>query len=149
MTVKAHTEWTVEELWQQEQANFSAHLAIMFHYLEKKGLDLDDFIRYVGESVLPSWRRRGDTIAAVMNGILHNVRANGSSVLAVTIAEDRAEATVTSLLRLDVMGRYGIPVDTASRFWDKFVPIAAALGMRFTWERTAAGQDRIRLEKSA
>ncbi len=147
MTMKAHTEWTVEESWQQEQVNFSAHLAIMFHYLEKHGLNLDDFIRYVGESVLPSWRRRGDSIAVVMNGILRNVLANGGSVLQVTMEEQRAEATVTSLLRLDVMDRYGVPVEKASRFWDKFVPIAAALGMRFTWERTAAEQDRIRLEK--
>lgn len=145
--MKAHTEWTLEELWQQEQINFSAHLAIMFRYLEKQGLGLDEFISFVGGSVLPSWKRRGDTIPIVMNGILRNVLANGGAILNVTMGEDRAEATVTSLLRLDVMDRYGIPEDKASRFWDKFVPIAAALGMRFSWERTAAGQDRIRLEK--
>ena len=54
---------------------------------------------------------------------------------------------MTSLLRLDVMERYGISVDLASRLWNKFNPIAAALEMRFSWERTAARQDQIRLEK--
>ncbi len=145
--MKAHTEWTPEELWQQEQVNFSAHLAIMFRYLEKHGLGLDEFISFVGGSVLPSWKRRGDTIPIVMNGILRNVLANGGSVLELSMGELKAEATVTSLLRLDVMDRHGIPVEKASRFWDKFVPIAAALGMHLSWERTVAGQDRIRLEK--
>jgi hypothetical protein len=139
--LKAHTEWTPEEMWDQEQVNFSAHLVLMFRYLEKQGLGLEDFISFVGGSVLPSWKRRGDTISSVMNGILYNVLANGGAVLNVTIGEDRAEATVTSLLRLDVMDRYGIPADKASRFWDKFVPIAAALGMQFSWERTAVGQE--------
>jgi len=54
---------------------------------------------------------------------------------------------VTSLLRLDVMERYGIAADLVGRFWNRFIPIAAALGMRFSWERTAAAQDQIRLEK--
>ena len=54
---------------------------------------------------------------------------------------------MTSLLRLDVMERYGIAADLAGRFWNKFIPLAAALGMRFSWERTAAGQDHIRVEK--
>ncbi len=60
--MKAHTEWTPDELRQQEQVNFSAHLAIMFHFLEKHGLDLDEFISFVGGSVLPSWKQRGDSI---------------------------------------------------------------------------------------
>jgi hypothetical protein len=45
------------------------------------------------------------------------------------------------------MERYGITPDVAGRFWDKFLPIAAAFGMRFTRTHTAAGQDHIRLEK--
>lgn len=147
MTVKAHTEWTLEELWRQEQGNFSAHMAIMFHYLEKQGLALDDFIRFVGESVLPTWRRRGESVPDVMNGILLNARANGAAVRDVRITETQAEATVSSLLRPDVMERYGIAPELAGRFWDKFLPIAAAFGLRFTRARTADGQDHIRLER--
>ncbi len=145
--MKAHGEWAPEELWQHEQVNFSAHIAIMFHYLQKHGLDPADFTRYCGEQVLPSWKRRGDTVADVMNGILRNVLANGGLIVAAHIGERQAEATVTSLLRLDVMERYGIRVDQASLFWNKFIPIAEALGIRFTWERTPSGQDRIHLEK--
>jgi hypothetical protein len=147
MSVKAHSEWTMEELWRQEQGNFSAHMAIMFHYLEKHGLPLDDFIRFVGESVLPTWRRRGESVPDVMNGILLNVRANGATVQDVRITDTHAEATVSSLLRPDVMERYGIAPDVAGRFWNKFVPIASAFGLRFTRTRTEGGQEHIRLEK--
>ncbi len=84
-----------------------------------------------------------------MNGILRSVLANGGSVLNVTIEDRRAEATVTSLLRLDVTERYGITPDLAQRFWDKFIPIADALGMRFTCKRTGAGHDHIQLVKIA
>jgi hypothetical protein len=119
----------------------------MFQYVQAQGLAVDDFIRYTGEKVLPSWKRRGDTPEIMMNGILRNVLANGGSVLNVTIEDRRAEATVTSLLRLDVTERYGIPADLTQRFWDKFVPIAEALGMHFTWKRTAAGYDHIQLVK--
>jgi hypothetical protein len=149
MILKAYTEWTPKELWEHEQLNFSAHIAIMFQYLQDHGLAVNDFIRYTGEKVLPSWRRRGDTVEIVMNGILRNVLANGGSVLNVAIEERQAEATVTSLLRLDVAEQYGIMPDVAQRFWDKFIPIAAALGMRFTWKRTPAGHDRIQLVKVA
>ncbi len=82
-----------------------------------------------------------------MNGILRNVLANGGFILQVSIGERLAEATVTSLLRLDVTEGYGITPDLAQRFWDKFIPIAEALRMNFTWKRTAAGHDHIQLVK--
>ena len=59
MTTSDLPAWTMEELWQGEQVNFAAHLAIMSKYLQAHDLDLDDFIRYVGMQVLPSWRRGG------------------------------------------------------------------------------------------
>jgi hypothetical protein len=119
----------------------------MFHYLQKHGLDPADFTRFAGESVLPSWKRRGDTVADMMNGVLHNVLANGGSVVAVTIGEQQAEATVSSLLRLDVMERYGIPAAQAERFWDRFIPIGQALGIRFTRTALGDGRNQIVLER--
>ncbi len=139
--------WTPDELWQHEQVNFAAHLAIMFHYLQQHGLDPADFTRFAGEAVLPSWKRRGATVPAMMNGILRNVLANGGMVEAVTIGEQEAEATVGSLLRLDVMERYGISADQAERFWDKFIPIGQALGIRFTRTPLGDGRNRIVLER--
>ncbi len=130
-----------------EQLNFSLHLATMFQYLQAHGLAVEDFIRYTGEKVLPSWRHRGDTPEIMMNGILRNVLANGGSVLHVAIGDQNAEATVTSLLRLDVTERYGLAPELAQCFWDKFIPIAEALGMRFTWKRTPVGHDQIQLVK--
>ena len=121
----------------------------MFRYLEEHGLAVDDFIHYAGEQVLPSWKRRGNTPEIMMNGILRNVLANGGSVLNVSMGDRQAEATVTSLLRLDVMEAHGIPPELAHRFWDKFIPIAEALGLRFTCTRTPAGHDHIQVVNAA
>ena len=147
MTTSALPTWTMEELWQQEQLNFAAHLAIMFKYLQAHGLDQTDFIRYVGEQVLPSWRTRGATVPIMLTGILRNVRANGGTVYAVTMDEARGEATVSRLLRPDVMDRYGIPAEQAERFWDKFIPIGQALGIRFTREELGDGRNQIVVER--
>jgi hypothetical protein len=149
MTTSELPAWTMEELWQGEQVNFAAHLAIMFKYLQAHGLDLDDFIRYVGDQVLPSWRGRGATVPIMLTNILRNLRANGGTVFEVTMSEARGEAIVSRLLRPDVMERFGIPAAQAERFWDKFIPIGQALGIRFT--RTELGDDRnqIVLERMA
>jgi hypothetical protein len=141
--------WTMEELWQGEQVNFAAHLAIMFKYLQAHGLDLDDFIRYVGTQVLPSWQRRGATVPIMLTHILRNLQANGGTVFAATMDEARGEATVSQLLRPDVMERYGIPAEQAERFWDKFIPIGQALGIRFTRKDLGDGRNQIVLERIA
>ncbi len=54
MELKSYTEWAPKELWDHEQLNFSAHIAIMLQYLQDHGLAVNDFIRYTGEKVLPS-----------------------------------------------------------------------------------------------
>ena len=149
MTTSALPAWTLEDLWQGEQVNFAAHLAIMFKYLQAHGLDLDDFIRYVGTQVLPSWQRRGATAPIMLIGILRNVRANGGTVFEVMMDEARSEATVSRLLRPDVMDRYGIPAELAERFWDKFIPIGQALGIRFTRKDLGNGRNQIVLERVA
>jgi hypothetical protein len=149
MTTSELPAWTMEELWQGEQVNFAAHLAIMFKYLQAHGLDLDDFIRYVGTAVLPSWKRRGATVPIMLIGILRNVRANGGTVFEVMMDEARSEATVSRLLRPDVMDRYGIPAELAERFWDKFIPIGQALGIRFTRTVLGDGRNQIVLERIA
>ena len=149
MTTSELPAWTMEELWQGEQVNFAAHLAIMFKYLQAHGLDLDDFIRYVGTQVLPSWQRRGATVPIMLTHILRNLRANGGTVFAATMDEARGEAIVSPLLRPDVMDRYGIPADLAERFWDKFIPIGQALGIRFTRKDLGDGRNQIVLERIA
>ena len=149
MTTSELPAWTMEELWQGEQVNFAAHLAIMFRYLQTHGLDLDDFIRYVGMQVLPSWQRRGATVPIMLTHILRNLRANGGTVFAATMDEARGEAIVSQLLRPDVMERDGIPAEQAERFWDKFIPIGQALGIRFTRTALDEGKNRIVLERIA
>ncbi len=149
MELKDYTDWTDKELWEHEQVNFSLHLAVMFQYLETHGLPVDDFIRYAGEQVLPSWKRRGGTPEIMMKGILRNVLANGGSVLDVSLGKTEAHATVTSLLRLDVMETFGTSAEVAQRFWNKFIPIAEALGLQFSCTRTPAGHDHIKIVYAA
>ena len=149
MTASELPAWTMEELWQGEQVNFAAHLAIMFKYLQAHGLDLDDFIHFVGEQVLPSWQRRGATVPIMLTNILRNVRANGGTVFEVTMDEARGEAIVSRLLRPDVMERFGIPAAQAERFWNKFLPIGQALGIAFTRRARDDDRNQIVLERIA
>ena len=121
----------------------------MFKYLQAHGLDVDDFIRYVGEQVLPSWRRRGTTAPIMLTNILRNVRANGGTVFEVTMDEARGEAIVSRLLRPDVMERFGIPAAQAERFWNKFLPIGQALGIAFTRRARDDDRNQIVLERIA
>lgn len=47
------------------------------------------------------------------------------------------------------MDRYGIPPELAERFWDKFIPIGQALGIRFTRTVLGDGRNQIVLERIA
>ena len=134
--IKAHTEWTTEELLKQEQVNFSAHIALILDYLQQQGLSVDDFIRYIGDKAVLGWKRTATDVADFMNGILLNVRSNGGRVLDIYIDNTHANATVTELLDMNVVQYYSVAPNIADCFWNKYVPIAEALGMRFTWERT-------------
>lgn len=131
-------EWTSEQLWQQEQSNFSAHLAMMFRWVDERGESLDDFIAYVGRASAPSWEGT-KTVEDLMEGVLINVRSNGHDVLSVERGDGRVRARVTGLVRADVMEFFGVPPEQSERFWDKFVPLAEALGMRFAWRRAGDG----------
>jgi hypothetical protein len=131
-------DWTPDELWQQEQSNFSAHLAMMFGYLVQHGLPTDEFVRFVGERSAPSWEGT-EGVADLMEGILLNVRSNGHEIVSVEMHDNRARATVTGLVRYDVMEFFGVPREQADAFWDKFHPLAEALGLSFTWQRIGDG----------
>lgn len=131
-------DWTVEELWGQERSNFGAHLAMMFEYLERRGLDVEDFVRFVGERSAASWEGTSGA-ADLMEGILLNVRSNGHDVLAAELDGPRARATVTGIVHYDAMDFFGVPRERADVFWDKFGPLAEALGLRFSWRTAGEG----------
>lgn len=135
--MKAHDEWTTEELWKHEQLNFAAHMAIMFDYLEQKGLPVDDFVTYTAEKVIPGWRDGvKHTTEDFMRAILLNVLANGGEVFETGQNGDERTAKVSYLLNTQVMQAYGSPPEMTGKFWDKFTPIAEAIGMTFSWEHT-------------
>ncbi len=143
--IEWYEDWVPEELWEHAQANFSGHLAMMFTYLAEHGLDVPDFIRYTGERAAPGWEEC-TSAADMMNGVLLNVLANGGGVLESTLEEDQATATVTRLLNMDVMRHYGAAEDASEGCWDKFIPIATSLGLRFSWTRVGQGYE-IRLDR--
>jgi hypothetical protein len=147
LSAKVYSAWQPEELWHQEQMNFAAHMALAFAYVQERGLSLDDFHRYIGEKVAPSWQTCTG-VADFMNYTLLNVVANGGQVLATEWDEERASATVTEILLSEIGEHFGVAPAVLNSFWDKFIPIAEGLGLRFGWERTDAGQYRIEVGKA-
>ena len=145
--MKAHDAWTMEELWQQAQRNFCGHLAIMFNYLEDKGLSVDDFIKYTGEKTSPRWKSVITELGDMMNAILLNVLSNGEKIVDVKIGDTEAAATVTGLLRSDVMGYYGCDPEVSGSFWNKFTLLADEIALKFTWRKTENGEYYIHLTK--
>lgn len=139
-------DWNIEELWAQERSNFGAHLAMMFEYLDGRGLPVEDFVRFVGERSVASWEgTRG--AGELMEGILLNVRSNGHEVLSVEAEGRRARATVTGIAHYEAMEFFGVGRERADMFWDKFHPLAEALGLRFGWRRIGDGGYEIELEE--
>jgi hypothetical protein len=145
--LKSHSELTMEELWQQEQRNFSGHLAIMFCYLQDKGLEVDDFIDYTGKKAAPRWNAIARNPPDMMNVILMNVLSNGQNVKEVDISDTDATATVTGLFNPDVMEYYGCSPAVYDRFWNKFIPIANEVGFDLSCNRINDGDYRIQLKK--
>jgi hypothetical protein len=146
--MKPYSEWTNDELWQKEQRNFAAHVAVIFTYLQKHNLSVDDFVHYTGDEVISGWKDEVKTVADMMNAILVNVRANGGEILDASFESDtRASATVTHLLNEELMSKFNSPVEVTSKFWDKFIPIAAALGMCFEWERLGERRYHIQVRR--
>jgi hypothetical protein len=143
--MKSHTDWKMEELLNQEQRNFSGHLAIIFCYLQEKGLSVDDFVEYTGAKVSARWKSAATNLQDTLNAILFNVLSNGEKILSVKIDENDAVATVTGLFKSDVMQYYGCIPEIYDRFWNKFKLIAGDAGFSFSWEKTEEGYYQIRL----
>lgn len=135
--MKSYSEYTIDELWGHAQMNFAAHMAIMFTYLEKHGLSVDDFVQYTADEVISGWKGEVKTVHDMMNGILINVLANGGEILDTsTEGETHASATVTQLLNEEIMSHLRSPIEMTGKFWDKIIPIAKAVGMNFKWKRS-------------
>jgi hypothetical protein len=139
LSAKVYTAWEPHELWRHEQMNFAAHMALAFAYVQERGLSLDDFHHYIGEKVAPAWQGCLG-VGDFMNYVLLNVVANGGRVLDTASHDGAAAATVTEILRSDVGEQFGIAPAVLNSFWDKFIPIAVGVGLRFRWERTEQGQ---------
>jgi len=143
--MKSHTDWKIEELLNQEQRNFSGHLALIFCYLQEKGLSVDDFVEYAGVKVSSRWKSAVTNLKDMLNSILFNVLSNGEKVINLNIDENDAVATVTGLFKSDVMEYYGCKHEIYDRFWYKFKLIAGEVGFSFSWKRTEEGYYQIRL----
>jgi hypothetical protein len=126
--------------------NMAAHLAVMFTYLQKQGLSIDDFVSYAAEEVVSGWKDEVKTAAEMMNAILVNVRANGGEALEASLDDENcASAVVTCLLNEAMMAQLNSPVELTGKFWNKIIPIAVALGLRFEWRRLADGRYHIQV----
>jgi hypothetical protein len=131
--MKSYDEWTKEELWDQVKMNFSAHMLLMYSFLRTKEIELDEFTRYVAQQVLPGWKSEVRTVDDLMNGILLNVLANGGSVRSIARTDNEITAVVSQLLEGDILDSLDLEYDDTHQLWNKFMPIASALDMNFTW----------------
>lgn len=129
--MKRYSDWTTEELLHVEQTNVSAHLAMMVTYLTKHGLDVADFITYLGQQVAPIWAQQVSNASDMMNGILVNVRANGGEVKEAQLSPDQSEATVSGILDVPTLRKLNVSKAFATDFWNSFKPIAQAADLQF------------------
>jgi hypothetical protein len=142
--MKPHVAWSPEEILTQAQRNFSGHLALIFAFLQEKGISADEFIEFVGAKTSPRWKSVITDLEDLLNAILLNVLANGERVIEVNIDRKWASATVTGLFKRDVMDYYGCRADTYDRFWNKFKVIAGDAGYDFAWEKDSMGITALR-----
>jgi hypothetical protein len=137
--MKKYNDWSLEELWDQEKMNFSVHILAMYSFLRSKKIDLEEFTNYVAAVVLPGWEMEAQTIDDFMNAVLVNVRANGGIVRKTTRGDQISEAVVSQLLEKEILRTLAFKHADSDQLWNKFVPIARSLHMRFTWKRLGNG----------
>ncbi len=145
--MKSHDAWTMEELWQQAQRNFSGHMAIIFLFLQEKGLSVDEFVDYTAIKTSKRWKAVVKNIPDMMNSILLNVLSNGEKILEVKISDTMATAVVSGLLRSDLIANYSCPAEAADSFWNKFCYIAEDANAKFSWRKSEDGNFHLRLTK--
>jgi hypothetical protein len=145
--MKSHLEWSTEELLTQSQRNFSGHLAIIFSFLQQKGLSIDEFVEFIGAKASLRWTSVVTGMEDLLNAILLNVLANGEKVITAKIDRNWASATVTGLFKREVMEYYGCQAEIYDRFWNKFKKIADAAGFNLIWKKADNGYYEIELTR--
>jgi hypothetical protein len=147
--MKAYSEWTTEELLAQERMNFAAHMAIMFMFLKERQIGIDDFVHYIGETVLPGWKEEVHSKQDFIDGILLNVRANGGEVLSIEDASaGEVKIVVNDILNSSMMRDMGATEYMGSALWDKFYIIANGLGYGFKWAKNSDGNHELRVSEN-
>ena len=145
--MKSYDEWTKDELWDQVKMNFSGHMLLMYSFLRTKGVEPDEFTRYVAEHVLPGWKSEIATAADLMNGILLNVLANGGGVRSIANTDIEITTIVSQLIEREILETLDLEHDDTNQLWNKFIPIANALDMDFTWTERGDGDIQLTVSR--
>lgn len=132
--MKKHFELTDDELLRQERVNFSAHMALTYRFLIDRGINLNEYITFLGEQFAPGWSSEVKSLDDFQDAILLNVAANGGKIIHITAVDaQRRRIEVSEILLRDVFRECGAPSGTEGLLWDKLRVIAARIGYEFRW----------------
>lgn len=143
-----HAEYTDGELLEQARGNAQALILGTIPFLEKRGIPPEEWAAALGETFSQGW---GDPrpwdAAEFLDAMLTNMRALGAEVVSVDLQVERAEAATTGFPDPELCALFGVSPERAAVFHEAAGQIAAARGLRWTWEMSEDGVTRFVVER--
>ena len=143
-----HAEYTDAELLEQARGNAQALILATMAFLQERGISPQEWAAAIGETFARGW---GDPrpwdAGEFLDAMLTNLRALGASVKAVELGVDRATATTTGFPDPELCSLFAVDPSRVAVFHDAAGPIAAARGLRWTWQAAPDGVSRFVVER--
>ena len=128
--------FTTDEVCEQARGNATALILVALAYQRARGLDAADFVRFVGERFAPSWDElHGDGALGAARAAALNLVGGGAELVALSGDRHDARAVFGAWPSPEDLAFFGLTQEDADAFHEVFAPIAARLGLRFTWRR--------------
>ena len=129
-------DYTVEELLEQAQSNAQGTFIVTASFLHARGIPIDEWAEGVGQIFARGWdTSRPWDAAEFMDAMLTNFRAGGAEIVQTRFDPDRSEATISGWPDPDLCAVFGVDPNLAARYHGVAAPIAATLGLGWTWRR--------------
>lgn len=136
MSDASPTAFTTEQITEHAQANLTAIILTTFAYLQDHALSRDEYVQYVGHRLAPGWEEVKDhPLPDITRIAALNVVSGGARLRSLSGDDTQAEAVVTGWPTEELRSALGVTLDDLDPFWNIYQPIAAHLGLRYSWER--------------
>ncbi len=143
-----HAEYSDAELLEQARGNAQAVILATVAFLEKRGIPPAEWAAAIGETFARGW---GDPrpwdAGEFLDAMLTNLRALSARVETVELGVDRGVATTTGFPDPELCALFAVDPSRVAVFHDAAAPIAAARGLRWTWETAPDGVTRFTVER--